>query len=256
MALLLFEADDLVLDRRAVARADALNVAAVERRAVQVVENDLVGRGVCVGDVAVDLVVHRHAGHKAEGLQFVVWVAGLAFELREVDAAAVDAGGRAGLEAAQREAVRHQTFCQLGGGVGAVGTAVIVGIADENAAAQVGAGGHDDGLAAVVAVQISVHTADLAVLYIHADDLTLVDIEVGGLFQRVFHPDMVAFAVGLHAQAVYGGAFAAVQHPALQVGGVRGNAHQPAQGIDLADEMALGRAADGRIAGHIADKIQ
>ena len=68
MALLLFETDDLILNRRAVARADALNVAAVERRAVQVVENDLVGLGVRVGDVAVDLVVHRHAGHKAEGL--------------------------------------------------------------------------------------------------------------------------------------------------------------------------------------------
>ena len=68
MALLLFKADDLVLNGRAVPRADALNVAAVERRAVQVVENDLMGRGVRVGDVAVDLVVHRHAGHKAEGL--------------------------------------------------------------------------------------------------------------------------------------------------------------------------------------------
>ena len=67
---------------------------------------------------------------------------------------------------------------------------------------------------------------------------------------------MVALAVGLHAQAVYGGAFAAVQHPTLQVGSVRGNAHQPAQGIDLADEMTLGRAADGWIAWHIADKIQ
>lgn len=93
---------------------------------MQVVENDLMGRGVRVGDVAVDLVVHRHAGHKAERLQLGVGVAGLAFELREVDAAAVDAGGRAGLEAAQREAVLHKAPGQRGGSVGAVGAAVIV----------------------------------------------------------------------------------------------------------------------------------
>ena len=48
---------------------------------MQVVENDLMGRGVRVGDVAVDLVVHRHAGHKAERLHLGVGVAGLAFEL-------------------------------------------------------------------------------------------------------------------------------------------------------------------------------
>ncbi len=76
------------------------------------------------------------------------------------------------------------------------------------------------------------------------------------VFQRVLHPDVVALAVGLHPQAVYGRAFAAVEHPALQVGRIRSNAHQPAQCIDLPDKMSLGRAADGRVAGHIADKIQ
>ena len=256
VALLLFKADDLVLNGRAVPRADALNVAAVERRAVQIVENDLMGRGIRVGDVAVDLVVHRHAGHKAERLQLGVGVAGLAFELREVDAAAVDAGGRAGLEAAQREAVLHKAPGQRGGGVGAVGAAVIVGIPHKDAPAQVGAGGNDDGLAGVVAVQVREHAADLAVLHVHADDLALVDVEVGGLLQRVLHPDVVALAVCLHAQTVYGGAFAAVEHPALQVGGVCGQTHQPAERIDLPHKMPLGCAADGRVARHIADEIQ
>ena len=68
MALLLLKAHDLILDGRAVARTDALNIPAVERRAVQVVENDLVGLGVGIGNIAVDLVVHRNAGHKAERL--------------------------------------------------------------------------------------------------------------------------------------------------------------------------------------------
>ena len=168
----------------------------------------------------------------------------------------MDAGGRAGLEAAQRKAVLHKAPGQRGGGVGAVGAAVIVGVAHKDAPAQVGAGGNDDGLAGVVAVQVREHAADLAVLHVHADDLALVDVEVGGLLQRVLHPDVVALAVCLHAQTVYGGAFAAVEHPALQVGGVCGQTHQPAERIDLPHKMPLGRAADGRVARHIADEIQ
>ena len=82
------------------------------------------------------------------------------------------------------------------------------------------------------------------------------DVEVGGLLQRVLHPDVVALAVCLHAQTVYGGALAAVEHPALQVGGVCGQTHQPAERIDLPHKMPLGRAADGRVARHIADEIQ
>lgn len=162
MALLLFKADDLVLNGRAVPRADTLNVAAVERQAVQVVENDLMGRGVRVGDVAVDLVVHRHAGHRTERAQLGVGVAGLTFELREVDAAAVDAGGRAGLEAAAVKPCATRRFCQLGSGVGAVGAAVIVGVAHKDTPAQVGAGGNDDGLAGVVAVQVREHAIALS----------------------------------------------------------------------------------------------
>ena len=65
------------------------------------------------------------------------------------------------------------------------------------------------------------------------------NVEVGGLLQRVLHPDVVALAVCLHAQTVYGGAFAAVEHPALQVGGVCGQPHQPAERIDLPHKMPL-----------------
>ena len=165
-------------------------------------------------------------------------------------------GWGAGLEAAQREALFHQGFRQGGGGVGAVGAAVIVGFPHKDPPAQRGAGGDDQRLAAVVAAQRREDAGDPAVLNIGGHDLRLVDVQPGGLFQGVFHPDMVAFAVGLHPQAVHGGAFAPVEHPALQKGGVGGQAHQPAQGVDLPYQVALGGAADGGVAGHIADKIQ
>ena len=256
MALLFFKADNLVLNGRAVARAHALDVAAVQRRAVQVVQDDAVHFGVGVGDVAVHLVVHRRAGQKAEGLQFAVGVAGLALQLGKINAAAVYAGGRAGFEAAQRKALRDKALRQRGGGVGAVGTAVVVGVAHKNAPAQAGAGGNDQRLAAVVAAQLGHDAADLPVLNVGGNDLRLMNVQVGGQLQRVFHPHVVALAVGLHAQAVYGGTLAAVEHPALQKGCIRRDAHQPAEGIDLAHKMPLGGAADGRVAGHIADKIQ
>ena len=86
----------------AVPRADTLNVPAVQRRAAQIVQDDLVGLRVGVSNVTVHLVVHRLVGHKAERLQQFVRVAGLAVQLAEVNAAAVYAGRGAGLEAAQR----------------------------------------------------------------------------------------------------------------------------------------------------------
>ena len=49
---------------------------------------------------------------------------------------------------------------------------------------------------------------------------------------------------------------APVEHPALEEGGVGGNAHKPAQGVDLPHQMALCGAADGGIAGHVADEVQ
>ena len=168
----------------------------------------------------------------------------------------MDAGRCAGLEAAQRKAVRDQVAGQRRSGMGAVGAAVIVGIAHKDAAAQIGAGRNHDRPAGIVGVQVGVNAADLPVLQINADDLALMDIKVGGLFQRVLHPDMIALAVCLHPQAVYGRAFAPVEHTALQVGRIGGKAHQAAQCIDLAHKMPLGRAADGRVAGHIADEIQ
>ena len=150
----------------------------------------------------------------------------------------------------------HQRFGQFGGGVGTVGAAVVVGFAHKDAPAQGGAGGNDTGLAAVVAAQRREDAHDLAVLHIHAHHLGLVNVQILGLFQGVFHPHVVPFAVGLYPQAVHGGTFAPVEHPALQKGGVRPQAHQAAQGVHLPHQMPLGRAADGRVAGHVADKVQ
>ena len=62
--------------------------------------------------------------------------------------------------------------------------------------------------------------------------------------------------VGLGAGAVHGGALAAIEHAELDAGGVDGQAHGAAEGVDFADDLPLAHAADGRIAAHLGDGVE
>ena len=44
-----------------------------------------------------------------------------------------------------------------------------------------------------------------------------------------------------------------MQHAELDAGFVGDEAHQAAEGVDLADDLALAEAADGGVAGHAAE---
>ena len=59
----------------------------------------------------------------------------------------------------------------------------------------------------------------------------------------------------LRAQGVHGRALAAVEHAVLDAAGVRRAAHLAAEGVELAHEMALARAANGGVAGHVAHRV-
>ena len=71
---------------------------------------------------------------------------------------------------------------------------------------------------------------------------------------RCLHRLPVKLAVGLGAGALHRRAFAAVQHAELDAGGIGHLAHQAVEGVDLADQMPLAEPANGRIAGHLADR--
>src|SRR5690606_40674722 len=97
------EAHDLVLDRRAVARADPFDPPAIERRAVEAGANDLVRALGRMSDMAQDLArMHRARAAEREDGHGVV--ARLLREAFEVDRLPVDARRRAGLEPADRKA--------------------------------------------------------------------------------------------------------------------------------------------------------
>ena len=92
-----------------------------------------------------------------------VGVAGLLFELRPVDGAAVEAGRGSGLEAGFAEAELLERFAEqdAGGFAGAAGGVLLLAAVDE--AVEEGAGGDDDGACGDGAAVAELYPADSGV---------------------------------------------------------------------------------------------
>ena len=75
-------------------------------------------------------------------------------------------------------------------------------------------------------------------------------------FEFIPHGRPVKGFIALGPRGLDGAAAAPVQEPELDPGFVGQEAHDAAQGVDLTDEMAFGQAPDGRIAGHLGDRIE
>ena len=73
----------------------------------------------------------------------------------------------------------------------------------------------------------------------------------GSRVQRRAHPLPVRLLVGLRPRRPDRRPAAPVEHLELDPGRVDRQAHQAAERVDLADEVALGRPANRRIAGHV-----
>ena len=147
MHLLVGKFDDLVFDRRAIARPDGLDLPAIHRRAVHVLADDAVGFGRGPRNVAGNLrVVMRHAlGAEAEGSG--VGIARLHREARPVDGASVKARRRSGLQPAAAQAELLQSLAEQNcvGFAGASGGILLLAAVDQSV--EKSAGGDDDGLA-------------------------------------------------------------------------------------------------------------
>ena len=254
MALALAELDDLVLDRRAVARSDAFDAAAVHRRAFQVVADHLVRSGVRVGDPAGNLRQRRLGGLVGERARRVV--AGLDLQRVIVDGAAIDSRRGARLEPADLEAELHQPLGGpfrrgLAGAAGAVGV-----VADVDLAAQEGAGCQDDAATAVTHAAFGDDPGGATGFHHQLLHRPLADVEIGLALAGVFHLELIRLFVALGSRGPYGGALAGVQASELDAGAVGVDGHLAAERIDLLDQVPLADAADRRVAGHLADGIQ
>ena len=84
-------------------------------------------------------------------------------------------------------------------------------------------------------------------------DFALDHVQVGLGSDRSLHGVAIELAIRLGARAADGRALAAVKHPELNAGLVGNASHQTVQRIDLANEVALAKTADCRIAAHLAN---
>src|SRR5438045_539275 len=110
MPLALRETHDLVLDRWAIARADAGDLPRIHRRAAKIGANDGMRRRGRHRDVADDLRRLDAVGNERERRRR--GVAGLHIEAGPVDRAAVEPRRRPGLEAPERKAVTGERLRQ------------------------------------------------------------------------------------------------------------------------------------------------
>ena len=72
----------------------------------------------------------------------------------------------------------------------------------------------------------------------------------------MLHHLLIAAAIRLSPEGPHRRALAPVEHPVLDAGLVCSPGHLAPQGVDFPDQVALACAADGRVAGHIAHRVQ
>ena len=255
VAGLVGEAHHLRLDGRAVPGADTLDDAGVDGAAVKVLADDAVGLGVGIRQVADGAVLRHLLRGEAEGQGRVV--AGLHLHFAEVHAAAVDAGRRTGLEAAQGQSHGAEAVRQGVRRVGAVGAGGLDALAHDGLSPEVGAGAEDDRLGAEHRAGAEHHGGDVSPLVAaKLRDLSLTERQTGLQLKCVLHHLLVFLTIRLRPQRPDGGTLAAVEHTVLDAGFVGGLCHLAAQRVQLADKVSLAGAADGGVAGHIAHGFQ
>ena len=90
----------------------------------------------------------------------------------------------------------------------------------------------------------------------HGHDLRLLHPQVFLPLQGVLHHLLILPPVGLSPQGPHRRSLPPVEHPVLDTGPIGGPAHLAPKGVQLPHQMALPRAADGGVAGHVAHRIQ
>src|SRR5262245_62169434 len=117
------------------------------------------------------------------------------------------------------------------------------------------AGGDDERSAAAGIAILKGQTDDAVVFDEDAARTANPPLDVGLGLERRAHPLPVRLLVRLRARRPDGRSATSIEQLELDAGRVDRSAHQAAERIDLANEMTLGRTADGGIARHVRDRV-
>jgi hypothetical protein len=242
---------DLVLDRRAVARPDALDDAGKHRRTVQAGTDDVVGEAVGMGDPAGHLA-RMLAAVAEEGKHRHRIVAGLFLQQRIVDAAPVEPRRRAGLEAADRQPDSFRRSARDRRRI-AEAPGPVVRQPDMDQTIEEGAGGQHHGGASKRMPSCVTTPLTRSPLEDQVVRRLLEQRQVRLVFEATADRLLVQLPVGLGAGGPYRRALGGIQDAELDARLVGRRRHRTTQRIDLLDQMPLADAADRGIAGHRAE---
>ena len=248
------EFDDLVFDGRTIPGPDAGDPASVKRGLVDVLQDHGVGRCVGVSEMAEDLVLQPALGPIGERHRLLV--ARLGGETLPFDGVPVQTHGRSGLEPEDLESQGSQLLRQMDRRrlVGPAGRIALEPDMDD--AVQKGPGGQNDRVSLDAGPLQGPDAPGPAFLDQDLRGDALEYRQPGDPLQVVLHGRSVGRLVALGPGRLNGPAPAPVEEPELDARSVGQQAHQPSQSVYLAHQMALGQPSDGRIAGHLGDRLQ
>ena len=262
MAGLVGETDDLILNGGAITGARAVDLPRIHGGQMDILVNDPVGFLVGVGNVTGDLcdpIQSRLVGAAGEGDDVIV--PGMNLQLIKIDGAAMDPGRRARLEPLEGQACRPKGSGQIGRRQGIVGTGFPLHRADVGVSRQIRAGGEDHRTGEKLAAGAGHNAPDDPssvgqCIGENIGDFRLDQVQVGLILQDPLHVGGVEIPIRLHPLGADSRTLARVQRPGLDGGRISRKAHLAAQSVDLIDQMSLGGAAHGGIAGQIGHCVQ
>ena len=126
---------------------------------------------------------------------------------------------------------------------------------DVNQPVQERPGRDDERTALVVIAPFHREPHDAAVFNVNARSSAKEPCDVRLPLERLRHPVRVPPLVCLGSRRPHRGTAASIEKLELDARRVNREAHQPAQRVDLADEMSLGRAAHRRVAWHVRHRV-
>ena len=254
MAILVGEAHNLVFNGWTVARPHALDSPTVYGGVFEIAADQLVSGLTGVGDPAGQLWKLRCIDGIGEGPGRIV--PGLNLHRIKIDRATIDAWRSSGLHPSRFESQAHETL--RGGDSGRLtgSSSGIVHITDMDLAPQEGSRREHDGFAEVTDATPHSDTANMPFLDEQLLHQSLTNVEVLFALAGVFQLELIDLLVTLGTGCAHGGAPSRVEAPKLNPRQISVDGHLPTESIDLFDHVSLADPTDGRIAGHLPDRIE